>query len=117
MRCASCNLDNEADGKHCIRCGALLRLKCPNCFRENPSEAIFCGGCATPLSPPADAFSASTHAYHPTPIESENAMLAARCFRIVGTIVFLFQFLYFAADRAAMAQYQGWRQQLWENIR
>jgi len=33
-------------------------------------------------------------------------MLAARCFRIVGTIVFLFQFLYFAADRAAMAQYQ-----------
>jgi hypothetical protein len=33
-------------------------------------------------------------------------MLAARCFRIVGTIVFLFQFLYFAADRAAMPQYQ-----------
>ena len=30
--------------------------------------------------------------------ESENAALAARCFRIVGTIVFLFQFLYFAAD-------------------
>ena len=40
------------------------------------------------------------------PIESENAALAARCFRIVGTIVFLFQFLYFAADRAAMPQYQ-----------
>ncbi|MBV8055840.1 MAG: response regulator, partial [Deltaproteobacteria bacterium] len=39
-------------------------------------------------------------------IESENAALAARCFRIVGTIVFLFQFLYFAADRAAMPQYQ-----------
>jgi hypothetical protein len=38
--------------------------------------------------------------------ESENATLAARCFRIVGTIVFLFQFLYFAADRAAMPQYQ-----------
>src|SRR6516225_6064474 len=40
------------------------------------------------------------------PIESENAALAARCFRIVGTIVFLFQFLYFAADRAAMPQYE-----------
>jgi len=38
--------------------------------------------------------------------ESENAALAARCFRIVGTIVFLFQFLYFAADRAAMPQYE-----------
>ena len=33
-------------------------------------------------------------------------MLAARSFRVVGTIVFLFQFLYFAADRAAMAHYQ-----------
>ena len=57
------------------------------------------------MSPPADRC-ASTHAYHPTPIESENATIAARSFRIVGTIVFLFQFLYFAADRITMAQYQ-----------
>ena len=41
-----------------------------------------------------------------TQFESENAALAARCFRIVGAIVFLFQFLYFAADRAAKPQYQ-----------
>lgn len=39
-------------------------------------------------------------------VESENAAIAARSFRIVGTIVFLFQFLYLAADRATMAQYQ-----------
>jgi double zinc ribbon protein len=106
VRCASCNLDNAADNKHCIRCGAHLGLKCPNCFRENPPEAIFCGGCAVALSPSADAFRASAYTNRPTAIESENAALAARCFRIVGTIVFLFQFLYFAADRAAMAQYQ-----------
>ena len=106
MRCSSCNLGNEANGKHCIRCGALLGLKCPNCFRENPSEAVFCGGCGTALSPPVDALSASAHANRPTAIESENAALAARSFRIVGTIVFLFQFLYLAADRAVMPQYQ-----------
>ncbi len=67
---------------------------------------MFCGGCATPLSPLAYAFSASTHAYQATPIESENAMLAARSFRIVGTIVFLFQFLFLAADRVTMPGYQ-----------
>jgi len=106
VRCASCNLDNAADNKHCIRCGALIRLRCPNCCRENPPEAIFCGGCAVALSPSTDAFRASAYANRPTAIESENAALAARCFRIVGTIVFLFQFLYFAADRAAMPQYQ-----------
>jgi two-component system, sensor histidine kinase and response regulator len=106
VRCASCNLDNEALNKHCIRCGARLRLKCPNCFRENPSEAIFCGGCAIGLSPPTDGFRASAYANHPAPIESENALLAARSFRIVGTIVFLFQFLFLAADRVAMAEYQ-----------
>jgi len=39
-------------------------------------------------------------------IESENAVLAARCFRIVGTIVFLFQFLFLVADRFVMPEYQ-----------
>jgi two-component system, sensor histidine kinase and response regulator len=106
VRCASCNLDNEADSKHCIRCGALLRLKCPNCFRDNPPEAIFCGGCARALSSPADAAIGSARAYHLTPIESENAILAARSFRIAGTIVFLSQFLFLIADRFAMPEYQ-----------
>src|SRR5215469_12143145 len=38
--------------------------------------------------------------------ESENAVLAARCFRTVGTIVFLFQFVFVAADRFAMPGYE-----------
>lgn len=104
-RCANCNLANQIDSKHCIGCGALLRLKCPNCSRENPSEAVFCGGCATALRPSADTCT-SAHTYQLPPIESENALLAARCFRVAGTIVFLFQFLFLAADRVAMPQYQ-----------
>jgi two-component system, sensor histidine kinase and response regulator len=56
------------------------------------------------LSTPAA--SASAEADRLTALESENAALAARSFRIVGTIVFLFQFLYFAADRATKTQYQ-----------
>ena len=106
MRCASCNLDNEAETKHCIRCGVLLRLKCPSCFRENPSGAIYCGACAAMLNLPADVPRVSSQRYNPAQIESENAIIAARAFRIVGAIVFLFQFLYFAADHAAMRQYQ-----------
>jgi signal transduction histidine kinase/CheY-like chemotaxis protein len=105
-RCASCNLNNEAESKHCIRCGALLRLKCPSCFRQNPPEAGFCGGCATALGTPADGRSASSDGYHPTAIESENAALAARSFRAVGIIVFLFQFLYLAADRFTIPEHQ-----------
>jgi signal transduction histidine kinase/CheY-like chemotaxis protein len=38
--------------------------------------------------------------------ESENAALAARCFRTAGTIVFLFQFVFVAADRFAMPGYE-----------
>ena len=105
MRCASCNLDNPPDNKHCTRCGALLSLRCPNCSRENPPDATFCGGCAAALRPPADRFCASAGADRPIAIESENAAIAARSFRIVGTIVFFFQFLYLAADHATMAQY------------
>lgn len=78
-RCAICSLNNEEDSKHCIRCDALLRLKCPNCSKENPSEAVFCGGCATALSP-ADGRSDGAHDYHRTQIESENAMLAQALF-------------------------------------
>jgi two-component system, sensor histidine kinase and response regulator len=106
VHCVSCNLDNEVDSKHCIRCGGLLRLKCPHCSRENPPEAVFCGGCATALRLPADAACVSARAYHLTPIESENAILAARSFRIAGTIVFFSQFLFLAADRFTMPEYQ-----------
>jgi two-component system, sensor histidine kinase and response regulator len=75
-------------------------------FRENLSGAIFCGGCIKALSTPADTIGASSRVDHATRIESENAMLAARSFRIAGIIVFLFQFLFLAADHAAMTQYE-----------
>ncbi|HJU10663.1 MAG TPA: response regulator [Candidatus Binataceae bacterium] len=39
-------------------------------------------------------------------IESDNALLAARSFRIVGIIVFLFQFLYLVADHFTMPEYE-----------
>jgi two-component system, sensor histidine kinase and response regulator len=39
-------------------------------------------------------------------MESESAALAARSFRIIGTTVFLFQFLYVAAERATFAQHR-----------
>jgi two-component system, sensor histidine kinase and response regulator len=102
VRCEDCNLNNQADCKHCIRCGALLRRKCPNCSKENPLEAVFCGGCAASLGPPAEVLGPSAHAYHPSPIESDNAALAARSFLVVGIIVFVFQFLFVAADHFAM---------------
>jgi signal transduction histidine kinase len=46
----------------------------------------------------------ATEAYR-SRLESENAAIAARSFRIVGLIVFLFQFLYLTADRLAMGRY------------
>ncbi|MBV8361603.1 MAG: response regulator [Deltaproteobacteria bacterium] len=58
------------------------------------------------MSTPGDAVGASSRADHATEIESENAMLAARSFRFVGVIVFLFQFLFLAADHFTMAQYE-----------
>jgi len=58
------------------------------------------------LSPTANVWRVQPVPTQRPQFESENAALAARCFRIVGTIVFLFQFLYFAADRAAMPQHQ-----------
>jgi signal transduction histidine kinase/DNA-binding response OmpR family regulator len=42
---------------------------------------------------------------HLSRLESENAAIAARSFRIIGLIVFLFQFLYLTADRATMGRY------------
>jgi two-component system, sensor histidine kinase and response regulator len=58
------------------------------------------------LGQPADGGGAAAHFRDRTRIESENAMLAARSFRIAGTIVFLFQFLYLAADRFTLPEYQ-----------
>jgi class 3 adenylate cyclase len=49
VRCSSCNFDNAAGKKFCIRCGVALSVRCPKCSSENPREASFCGDCGAGL--------------------------------------------------------------------
>ena len=55
MRCSSCNFDNAAAKKFCIRCGVAFGVRCPTCGCENPLEASFCGYCGAGLVVPARA--------------------------------------------------------------
>ena len=61
MRCSSCDFENAAGKKFCIRCGAALRSRCPKCGSENSPEASFCGDCGAVLvdTVPPNAPSAS----------------------------------------------------------
>ena len=63
MRCSSCNFDNAAGKKFCIRCGAAFGVRCPKCSSENPPEASFCGDCGAGLVVPARA-EADEHAHN-----------------------------------------------------
>ena len=63
MRCSSCNFDNAAGKKFCIRCGVAFGVRCPKCGSENPPEASFCGDCGTGLIVPAKA-EADEHAHN-----------------------------------------------------
>jgi class 3 adenylate cyclase len=49
MRCSSCDFENAAGKKFCIRCGSALIPRCPKCGTENPPEASFCGDCGASL--------------------------------------------------------------------
>ena len=62
MRCSSCDFDNAAGKKFCIRCGTALGPRCPLCGSENPLEASFCGDCggALVVTGPPNAPSVST---------------------------------------------------------
>jgi len=55
VRCSSCNFENAASKKFCIRCGFALGVRCPKCNSANPPEASFCGDCGTGLIVPAKA--------------------------------------------------------------
>ena len=62
MRCSSCDFDNAAGKKFCIRCGTALGPRCLLCGSENPLEASYCGDCggalvvtAPPKAPSASA--------------------------------------------------------------
>src|ERR1700693_2862264 len=59
MRCSSCDFENAAGKKFCIRCGSAFISHCPECGAENPPEASFCGECGASLgtasAPPRSA--------------------------------------------------------------
>jgi len=55
VRCSSCNFDNAAGKKFCIRCGDAFGVRCPKCSAQNPPEAGFCGDCGAGLIVPAKA--------------------------------------------------------------
>jgi class 3 adenylate cyclase/tetratricopeptide (TPR) repeat protein len=63
VRCSSCNFDNAAGKKFCIRCGVPFGVRCPKCSSENPPEASFCGDCGAGLIVPAKA-EADEHAHN-----------------------------------------------------
>jgi len=55
MRCSSCDFENAAGKKFCIRCGVAFGVRCPKCGSENSPEASFCGDCGADLSQPTAA--------------------------------------------------------------
>jgi hypothetical protein len=55
MRCSSCDFENAAGKKFCIRCGSALSPRCPKCGSDNLPEASFCGDCGAALSQPTAA--------------------------------------------------------------
>jgi class 3 adenylate cyclase len=63
VRCSSCNFDNAAGKKFCIRCGVALGVRCPKCSSENPPETSFCGDWGAGLIVPAKA-EADEHAHN-----------------------------------------------------
>ena len=81
MRCSSCNFDNAAGKKFCIRCGAGLTPRCPKCGSENPPQARFCGECGAALaaaaSPQAPGPSAADQTRPAVRVASERADTAA----------------------------------------
>ena len=69
MRCSSCDFDNAAGKKFCIRCGSALSPRCPKCGSENPPEASFCGDCGADLSQPTAAPRSAESAAAPVVVE------------------------------------------------
>ncbi|HTQ23137.1 MAG TPA: zinc ribbon domain-containing protein [Candidatus Binataceae bacterium] len=63
MRCSSCNFENAAGKKFCVRCGSALTPRCPKCGSDNPLDASFCGDCGAAfvgtVSPDASRASAA----------------------------------------------------------
>src|SRR6266478_8088303 len=69
MRCSSCDFENAAGKKFCIRCGSGLSPRCLKCGCENPLEASFCGDCGADLSQPTVAPRSGEPAAAPVVVE------------------------------------------------
>jgi len=59
MKCPECRFDNREGVKFCEKCGAKMKLVCPNCEAKIPFDRQFCGECGHTLSklkeaPPID---------------------------------------------------------------
>jgi class 3 adenylate cyclase/ribosomal protein L40E len=72
MRCSSCDFENAAGKKFCIRCGATLGLLCSKCGSENPPEANFCGDCGCALSKLASTSRLAERAVAPIVVEHDE---------------------------------------------
>src|SRR5260370_2565032 len=86
MRCSSCDFENAAGKKFCIRCGVAFS-RCLKCGSENPPEASFCGDCGTALSQPTAA-SRSEHEAAPIAVEHDDRREAAEGERRHLTVLF-----------------------------
>ena len=42
MQCPECQFENREDATFCLKCGENLEVKCSQCGRSLPAEALFC---------------------------------------------------------------------------
>ncbi|MEP7060296.1 MAG: zinc-ribbon domain-containing protein, partial [Actinomycetota bacterium] len=47
--CPACGVENQADARFCMSCGAPLPRVCPSCGAPAPEGARFCSSCGTAL--------------------------------------------------------------------
>ena len=66
MKCPRCQQENPPQAKFCLGCASPFTLRCANCGTQLPAGAKFCFECATPVSAPGAASRfASPEAYTP----------------------------------------------------
>jgi len=54
MKCPNCQRENPEDAIFCNGCGHKLELACPECGKMNPPASRFCNGCGHDFSKPEE---------------------------------------------------------------
>jgi class 3 adenylate cyclase len=54
MKCPKCQHENPSDAGFCNGCGQKLELTCPGCGKTNPPGSSFCNGCGHNLTLPSE---------------------------------------------------------------